>query len=61
MTLTLRRELWLEPMRTGGGGTIIEVLLGLTVTVAAVLAALGWRGPEPRASSDEDEAPSETE
>jgi hypothetical protein len=41
-------------MRTGGTGAVIEVLLGLTVSVTAALAALAWRHP-PRTPSRAEE------
>lgn len=43
-----------RPMATGGGGTVIEMLLGLATGVAATLAALAWRrrpATEPTAPS----------
>jgi len=41
-TLTLFRP---RPLFTGGGGTVIEALLGLAAGVTATLAALAWRRP----------------
>ncbi len=43
-----------EPMRTGGGGSVIEVFLGLVAIVAAGLSALAWRDPR---AEDLDEEP----
>ena len=35
-----------RPCLTGGGGIVVELLLGLGTGVAAILAALGWRVPD---------------
>ncbi len=52
-----------RPMQTGGGGTVIELLIGLATGVAAVLAAMAWQKRKPTvgdASLDEaDEASSD--
>jgi hypothetical protein len=45
-----------EPMRTGGGGALVEVVLGLTALGAAALASLAVWWPSRRPS---DEPPDE--
>ena len=36
------------PMASGGGGAVVELLLGLTASLTAALAALAWRRPTSR-------------
>jgi hypothetical protein len=45
-----------RPLLTGGGGTVIEALLGLAAGVTATLAALAWRRPSGSDANHEERA-----
>jgi len=47
----------LRPMMTGGGGTVLELLLGLATSVTAVLAAMAWRKPKDADASEPETPP----